>query len=102
MARPYTPVRAPRGTQLTCKSWLTEAALDTYLAALAGSIALSTTVTDYVHALPDWAETIIYPAVLAGVSLLSGRAASSKPGYLSPSTIEAVETWLRRELPRRR
>jgi urocanate hydratase len=27
MTRPYTPVRAPRGTQLTCKSWLTEAAL---------------------------------------------------------------------------
>jgi urocanate hydratase len=27
MTRPYAPVRAPRGTALSCKSWLTEAAL---------------------------------------------------------------------------
>ena len=27
MTRPYTPVRAPRGPTLSCKSWLTEAAL---------------------------------------------------------------------------
>src|SRR6185436_3881765 len=27
MTRPYTPVRAPRGSKLTCKSWFTEAAL---------------------------------------------------------------------------
>ncbi len=27
MTRPYAPVRAPRGTMLTCRSWLTEAAL---------------------------------------------------------------------------
>ncbi len=27
MTRPYAPVRAPRGTALTCRSWLTEAAL---------------------------------------------------------------------------
>jgi urocanate hydratase len=25
MARPYTPVRAPRGTRITCRSWQTEA-----------------------------------------------------------------------------
>ncbi len=27
MTRPYAPVRAPRGTALSCRSWLTEAAL---------------------------------------------------------------------------
>jgi len=27
MTRPYVPVRAPRGTALSCRSWLTEAAL---------------------------------------------------------------------------
>jgi hypothetical protein len=77
------------------------ATLGTYLAALAGSIFLSTTATDYVHALPDWAENIVYPALVAGVTFVSGRAARTKPDYLSPSTVEAVETWLRRRMPNR-
>lgn len=76
-------------------------ALGTFLAALAGSIFLSTTATDYVHALPDWLENIIYPSLVAGVSLLSGRVARTKPDYLSPSTVTAVETWLRARMPRR-
>jgi hypothetical protein len=77
------------------------AALGTYLSALAGSIVLSTTATDYVSALPDWAENVIYPAIVAGVSLLAGRAAKTKPDYLSPSTIAAVEKWIRTQSPRR-
>lgn len=77
-------------------------ALGAYLAALAGSIFLSTTATDYVHALPDWAENIVYPALVAGVGLLAGRVAKTKPDYLSPSTISAVETWLRTRMPRGR
>lgn len=89
------PVKGP--TEWKVKA----AALGTYAAALAGSIFLSTTATDYVQALPDWAENIVYPALVAGVSLLAGRAASTKPDYLSPSTISAVETWLRARAPRR-
>jgi hypothetical protein len=81
--------------------WKVKAAtLATYLGALAGSIFLSTTATDYVHALPDWAENVIYPALLAGITLLSGRAAKTKPDYISPSTAEAIERELRRRLPR--
>lgn len=75
-------------------------ALAAYLAALAGSVVLSATATDYVHALPDWLENIVYPAVVAAVSLLAGRAARTKPGYLSPSTIDAVKAWLEARLPR--
>jgi hypothetical protein len=72
----------------------------TFLAALAGSILLSTTATDYVELLPDWAENIIYPSLIALTTFLSGRAASSRPDYLSPSTVEAVEAWLRQNAPR--
>lgn len=77
------------------------ATLGTWLLALAGSIVLSTTATDYVNALPDWVENIIYPSILAAGTWLSGRAASTKPDYLSPSTVQAVEDWLRKQMPRR-
>jgi hypothetical protein len=81
--------------------WKVRAAtLATYLAALAGSIFLSTTATDYVHALPDWAENIVYPALLAGVTYLTGRAAKTKPNYISASTAEAVEKAIAARLPR--
>jgi len=76
--------------------WKVKAAtLATYLAALAGSIFLSTTGTDYVHALPDWAENIVYPSLLAAVTYLSGRAAKTRPDYISASTAEAVEKAIR-------
>ena len=78
------------------------ATLATYLAALAGSIFLSSTGTDYVHALPDWAENLVYPALLAGVTWLSGRAAKTKPGYISASTAEAVEAAIKQRIPRQR
>jgi len=74
----------------------------TFLAALAGSIFLSTTATDYVHALPDWAENLAYPAVLAGITWLSGRAAKTKPEYISASTADAVEKAIRKRMPRAR
>lgn len=77
------------------------ASLATWGAALAGSVVLSTTATDYVHALPDWLENLVYPSLLAGITWLSGRAASTRPDYLSPSTVEAVQEWLRRRAPRR-
>lgn len=83
--------------------WKVQAAtLATYLGALAGSVFLSTTATDYVHALPDWAENLAYPAVLAGVTWLTGRAAKTKPGYISASTADAVEKAIRGKMPRTR
>lgn len=93
---PKFPVPVKGKTEWKVKA----AALGTWAATLAGSIFLSTTATDYVHALPDWLENIIYPSLVAGVSWLSGRAARTKPDYLSPSTVQAVETWLRRHAPR--
>lgn len=72
--------------------------LVTWLVTLAASIFLSSTATDYVHALPDWLENIVYPALVAASTLLAGRAASSKPDYLAPSTVAAVEAWLKRRM----
>jgi hypothetical protein len=76
------------------------AALATWLVALAGSVVLSSTSTDYVHALPDWLESIVYPSLLAGVTFLTGRAARTKPDYISASTAEAVEKAIAARLPR--
>lgn len=73
-------------------------AYGTFFTALAGSIVLSTTVTDFVSGLPDWLEVVAYPAALAAASLLSGRAARTRPAELSPSTVVAVEKWLRGRL----
>jgi hypothetical protein len=94
---PKFPVPVKGKTELKVRA----AALATFLVTLAGSIFLSTTATDYVHALPDWLENIIYPALVAGISLLSGRATRTRPDYLSPSTVEAVESWLRSRMPMR-
>lgn len=81
--------------------WKVKAATyGTFFATLAGSVALSTTVTDYVESLPDWLENIIYPSVVAVTAWLSGRAARTRPDELSPSTVEAVERWLRGRLSR--
>jgi hypothetical protein len=77
------------------------AALATYLVSLAGVTLLDTTVTDYVHSLPDWLESVVYPMVPALGALLAGRAARTKPDYLSPSTVTAVQEWLRDHAPRR-
>lgn len=78
------------------------ASLATWAAALAGSVVLSSTVTDYVQAFPDWAEAIVYPSILAGVTWLSGRAARTRPGYISESTAQAVEKAVRTRLTRQR
>lgn len=77
------------------------AALATYVVSLAGVVLLDTTVTDYVHALPDWLESVIYPMIPALGALLAGRAAKTRPDYLSPSTVTAVQDWLKEHAPRR-
>src|SRR5258707_6500115 len=76
------------------------AALATWLVALAGSVVLSGTSTDYVHALPDWVESIIYPSLLAGITYLTGRATKTRPDYISASTAETVEKAIAAPLPR--
>lgn len=93
---PRFPVPVKGRTEWKVKA----AAYGTFFAALAGSVVLSTTATDYVEALPDWLESIVYPAVLAAATMLSGRAARTRPEELSPSTVEAVEKWLRGRLSR--
>lgn len=95
-AIPSFPIPSKGKTEWKVKA----ATLGTYLVTLAATIFLSTTATDFVHALPDWLESIVYPALVAVVTLLSGRAARTRPDALSPSTIEAVEKWLRERMPR--
>jgi hypothetical protein len=63
---------------------------------------LNTTATDMVERLPDVVESIVYPALIAVITLVAGRQARTKPDQLSPSTVEAVTTWARNRLPNRR
>lgn len=72
----------------------------TFAVTLVGMVLLSTTVTDFVPALPDWLEAPAYSLVAALVSFLGGYNTRSKPAELSPSTIEAVKKWLSERAPR--
>ncbi len=77
------------------------ATVGTYLAALVACVALSVFSTDWIHALPDWLETIVYPLAIALVTALSGYLTTNRPEYLSPSTVEAVRVWLGARMARR-
>lgn len=96
------PVELPAPVNGGKTEWKVKAAtIATYLAGVAASVFLSTTVTDYVQALPDVVETIVYPALLAAITLVAGRQAKTKPDALSDSTVAAVEAWLKQRMPRR-
>lgn len=99
MTQPIELPAPPNGGKTEWK--VKVATIATYLAGVAASVFLSTTVTDYVQALPDVAENIVYPALLAAITLLAGRQAKTRPDALSDSTVAAVETWLRKHAPRR-
>lgn len=77
------------------------ASLATYAAGLAASAFLATTATDFVHALPDQVEVIVYPAFLAAVTWVAGYVKRSMPDSLSPSTREAARVWLEARMPKR-
>lgn len=72
----------------------------TFFVSLAGTVALTTTATDLVHALPDWIEVIVYPSLLGATSWLTGRTTKSRPENISQSTIDAVQDWLTKRAPR--
>lgn len=76
------------------------ATIGAYLASTAGLIFLSNTATDFVKALPDWAETIVYPMIPAAITYLAGYQAKSKAGALAQSTIDAARAWIAQRMPR--
>lgn len=76
------------------------AAYATFALSLAATAFLSTTATDFVHTWPDWAEVPAYSLLLAAGTWVAGFSARSRPADLSPSTIEAVQTWLKTRMPR--
>lgn len=76
------------------------AAYATFALSLAATAFLSTTATDFVHALPDWVEVPAYSLLLAAGTWLAGFSARTRPADLSPSTIEAVQAWLKARAPR--
>lgn len=90
--------RVPAGGRTELKVRAASAA--TFLASLAGVILLQTSATDWVKDLPVWAQAPGAALILAGITWLTGRQAKSKPDYLSPSTIEAVQAWMRQRMPR--
>lgn len=73
-------------------------ALASYVAAAVGLALLSTSATDLVHGLPDWAEVLAYPLVPAALSWLTGYVTKNRPGYLSPSTVAAATRWAQGKL----
>ncbi len=87
-----TPTLLPgsKKTELKVKA----AATATYLLGVAAASFLAGTATDFVHTLPDWLESIAYPAVLAAGTWVAGRTTSSSKDALAPSTIEAAKEWL--------
>lgn len=95
---PVFPAPPPTGkTEFKVKA----AGLASYLAGVALLTFLNTTVTDMVERMPDVAESIVYPALIAAITVVAGRQARTKPEQLSPSTVEAVTTWMRTKMPRR-
>lgn len=72
----------------------------TFALSLVALAFLGTTATDYVHALPDWAEVPSYSLLGSLVTFVSGYYTRNKPEHLSESTIIAVQNWLRGRMPR--
>ncbi len=71
-----------------------------FLTSLAGLTLLGTTATDFIDALPDWAEVAVYSLLSPVVTWLAGYNARNRPEQLSDSTISAIEGWMRRHAPR--
>lgn len=97
MTNPDVPsVPAPSGGRKT--EWKVRvASLAAFLASLVGGALLeSDAVSSWVSSLPVWLAPLAGSFVLTAVTWLAGRAAATKPDYLSPSTISAVQAWVRK------
>lgn len=78
--------------------WKVKAAsLAVFVATTAGIAFLQEAAPDFVKDLPVWLQAPAGALILAAVAWLTGRQASSKPGALSPSTLAAAKSYLRRD-----
>ncbi len=94
-----TDLEIPPASKKT--EWKVKAAsYATFFASLVRLTLLQSTVTDMVPALPDWLETPAYSLLLTAVTWVTGFNARSKPDNLSPSTVEAIQNWMRNRAPR--
>lgn len=66
------------------------ASLASFVGALAVGTLLEVKTPDIVNALPDGVQVLAGAALVAAASWFSGRAARSRPEYVSQSTIDAV------------
>lgn len=66
------------------------AALATFAGATAGVTILQTLSPNWIANLPLWLQAPAAGVVLGAVAWLTGRAAKTRPGYISQSTIDAV------------
>jgi hypothetical protein len=66
------------------------AALASFVGSLATTAVLDERTFDVINSLPDGVRPLVLAGVVAVGVWYSGRAASSRPGYVSASTIKAV------------
>lgn len=67
-------------------------ALGAYLGAVLLLGVLTSSSSDLVNALPDWLETIVYPALPAATAFLAAYVKSHRPGLLSRSARVAARS----------
>lgn len=72
------------------------ASLASFAAALATGTLLEMRGPDLIEQLPDVTKVFASAGLVALISWLSGRAAKSRPAYVSQSTIDAVKQAIRR------
>lgn len=87
---------ASKKTELKVKA----ATWASFLASLTGLTLLSTTATDFIDALPDWAEVAAYSLLSPVVTWLAGYNTQNRPEQLSDSTIGSIRRWMERNAPR--
>lgn len=70
------------------------ASLATFAVSFVGLSLLSGLSTDLVESLPDWLETSVYSAIVAGTTFLTGFYTKHKPAALSQSALDAARRHL--------
>lgn len=72
------------------------ASLATFVGSLAAVSVIETRGLEFVNALPEGVRIVALPLLVSAGAWFAGRAASSRPGYVAQSTVDAVRAHLDR------